>query len=141
MAANDDQPSARHLLERFFAAAATEDAAGFGALFAVDGSLEVPAAKLRFTGPAAIADRARAAWASSPLVPRHFEIGELIESATGLTAEYVVHGSVRGTARQFSVSAIAVLDVDGGAIISMREYLQPVALRAVGSLPGQCEAA
>lgn len=130
--------SARTLLDRFFACAIAKDGDAFAALFAIDGALELPFAKLRFAGRAAIADRARAAWDASPLRPRRFEVKELIESETGLTAEYTVHGVTRD-GQPFEVGAIAVLDIarrDGAfEIVAMREYLDPVALRAASSTP------
>jgi ketosteroid isomerase-like protein len=128
------------MLSRFFACAIKKDGDGFAEMFALDGALEFPFAKLRFASRAAIADRARAAWESSPLQPQHFAVRELIESETGLTAEYTVEGLTRD-GRPFAVGAIAVLEVawheeaSRFEIVDMREYLDPVALRAAASTP------
>ena len=103
---------ARQLLDRYFAAALAEDSDTFAALFVDGGLLAYPFSKLQFVGTRAIAERTQRMWAAWPFTPTRYEVTALIECESGLTAEYIVHGTVDATGAALEIGSIAVLDVD-----------------------------
>ena len=126
---------ARQLLDRYFAAALAEDSDAFAALFVDGGLLAYPFSKLQFVGTRAIAERTQRMWAAWPFTPTRYEVTALIECESGLTAEYIVHGTVDATGAALEIGSIAVLDIAEDRIVAMREYVDPVALRAATSSP------
>jgi ketosteroid isomerase-like protein len=133
--------TARELFGAFKACAKAKDGAGFGDLFAEDATMEFPfvpgGAPLRFQGREQIRARAATRWSASPLTVESFHPLGLIEPSPDVViAEYEVRGKVTATGEPFAVGAVIILEAQKGLIVSMREYLDPVALGKASSSPG-----
>jgi ketosteroid isomerase-like protein len=124
----------RQLFESFQACALRKDGASFGDLFAEDGTMEFPfvpsGAPLHFEGREAIRARASDAWGRSPFTAVEFTPIAVHDGGDPelLFAEYEVRGRVDATQTPFAVRAAMVLRAHDGLIVSMREYLDPMAL-------------
>ena len=126
--------TARHLFERFQDCAVRQDWLAFGDLFAEDGTMEFPfvspGAASRYEGREAIRAKARQAWGSSPLRAEEFcsVVAEEGADPGVLFAEYELCGTVAASKEPFRIPAAIVLRARAGLIVSMREYLDPLAL-------------
>jgi ketosteroid isomerase-like protein len=124
----------RQLFESFQACALRKDGASFGDLFAEEATMEFPfvpsGAPLHFEGREAIRARASDAWGRSPFTPVQFTPIAVHDGGDTelLFAEYEVRGRVDATQTPFVVRAAMVLRAHDGLIVSMREYLDPMAL-------------
>jgi ketosteroid isomerase-like protein len=130
--------TARELFGAFKACAKAKDGSGFGDLFAEDATMEFPfvpgGAPLRFEGREEIRARAATRWSASPLTVESFHPVGLIEpSADVVIAEYEVRGKVTATSEPFAVGGVLILEAQKGLIVSMREYLDPIALGKVSA--------
>lgn len=132
--------SPRQLFASFQDCAKRRDVAAFAELFADDGTLELhltPAATpLRFDGREAIREGAFEGWSTSPFTVEDLRATALTEEegplrepgVETLVAEYEVRGRVTATDEPFTALAMMVIQSRRGAIVAMREYLDPVAL-------------
>lgn len=136
----DQVRTPRELFAAFQEYAIRKDGAAFGDLFAEDATLEFPFTPegnpLRFVGREAIGKHTSEAWGQSPLRPEAFRLIATPQGDTDvLVAEYEVRGKNMATGRPFAIGAIIVLRTHQGRIVSMHEYLDPVALRQAGVPP------
>ncbi len=124
----------RQLFASFQACALRKDGASFGDLFAENATMEFPfvpsGAPLHFEGREAIRARASDAWGRSPFTPVEFSPIAVHDGGDPelLFAEYEVRGRVEATQTPFAVRAAMVLRAHDGLIVSMREYVDPMAL-------------
>jgi ketosteroid isomerase-like protein len=137
----DQARTARELFQAFHDCALRRDGNAFGDLFAENATMEFPFAPegdlLRFVGREAIRRRATEAWARSLLSPEAFESVVLTEcNSEVLVAEYEVRGRSK-TGATFAVKAVMVLRTNEGLIVSMREYLDPLAIAQASRRPPQ----
>lgn len=125
--------TARELFDEFKACAKRKDGASFGELFAEDATMEFPfvpgGGSMRFEGREEIRARAATRWSESPLTVESFHpLGIVEPSPDVVVAEYEVRGKVTATGEPFAVGAVIILEAQKGHIVSMREYLDPIAL-------------
>lgn len=125
--------TARELFDAFKVCAKRKDGAGFGDLFAENATMEFPfvpgGGSLRFEGREDIRARAATRWTESPLTVESFHpLGVVEPNPDVVIAEYEVRGKVTATREPFAVGAVIILEAQNGLIVSMREYLDPIAL-------------
>ncbi len=130
--------TARELFDEFKACAKRKDGAAFGALFAEKATMEIPFVPgrepHRFEGREEIRARAASRWSDSPLTVESFHPCGLVEpSADVVIAEYEVRGKVTATNEPFAIGAVIILEARDGLIVSLREYLDPIALGKASS--------
>lgn len=130
--------TARELFDEFKACAKRKDGAAFGALFAEKATMEIPfvpgGEPHRFEGREEIRARAASRWSDSPLTVESFHPCGLVEpSADVVIAEYEVRGKVTATNEPFAIGAVIILEARDGLILSLREYLDPIALGKASS--------
>lgn len=130
--------TARELFDAFKTCAKSKDGDGFGDLFAENATMEFPfvpgGPPLRFEGRDEIRTRAKSRWTESPLTVESFHPYGIVEASTDVCiAEYEIRGKVTATSEPFAVGAVIILEAQKGLIVSMREYLDPIALGKAGA--------
>lgn len=130
--------TARELFDQFKACAKRKDGAAFGELFAENATMEIPfvpgGEPHRFEGREEIRARAVSHWSESPLTVESFHPCGLVEpSADVVIAEYEVRGRVTATNEPFAIGAVIILEARDGLIVSLREYLDPIAFGKASS--------
>lgn len=60
-------------------------------------------------------------------------LGVMEPSADVVIAEYELRGKVTATAEPFAIGAVLILEAQKGLIVSLREYLDPIALGKASS--------
>jgi uncharacterized protein len=89
---------------------------------------------LRFEGKEEIRTRAKSRWTDSPLTVESFHPHGIVEASPDVCiAEYEIRGKVTATSEPFAVAAVIILEAQKGLIVSMREYLDPIALGKAGA--------
>jgi hypothetical protein len=137
--------SAREIVERLLRAGREGDADTFAGLMAPDGFIawpyRPPGAPARVEGRAAI----RRHLAEVNEFVRFAEHRDMVVHETTdpavVIVEYEAHGTVVPTGAPLRQSVIAVFHVRGGAVVSCRDYINPLALaEALGQPPCSCGA-